>query len=92
MLCGYSYSGFLYFMPQLISEFSTSQIYLIMLFQQISIVPGSLLAGFLVETRLGRRQTLSIAYMVGGIFMGLLIINKEIIFVGVILGRNYYNI
>ena len=92
LLAGYAYTGFLYFMPELLSNFPTSQAYLIILFQQISTIPGSFTAGWLVETRLGRKRTLFISYIVAGTFIGLLVFSREIIYVRFILGRNIFNL
>jgi predicted MFS family arabinose efflux permease len=53
----FCYVGFLFFMPQFLSEFSTSTAYGIMLLQQVSGAPGVFLGMYLQKTKLGRKGT-----------------------------------
>ncbi|OMJ67349.1 hypothetical protein SteCoe_35510 [Stentor coeruleus] len=67
MITHYSFSGFLYFMPEFLSEFSTSTAYAIILIQQLCGIPGVILGTYLVETRLGRRLTTNIFNILSGV-------------------------
>lgn len=66
MITHYSFSGFLYFMPEFLSEFSTSTAYAIILIQQLCGIPGVILGTYLVESRLGRRLTTNIFNILSG--------------------------
>jgi hypothetical protein len=56
-------------MPEFLKEFSTSTSYAIILAQHCCGIPGVLISSKLVETRLGRRYTLTIFYFISGILI-----------------------
>lgn len=69
MLAGYSYAGIMQFMPEFLEEFSTSTSYAIILAQHSCGIPGVFLSSKLVNTRLGRKYTITIFYISCGLFI-----------------------
>lgn len=63
----FAYTGFIDFMPELLSDFSKSESYGIIAFQMLCGFPGVILGTYLVETRLGRKMTGVIFFIVGGL-------------------------
>jgi MFS family permease len=64
----FGYCGFLNFMPEFLSDYSTSTAYIIIFLQQVSGFPGAVLGTFTQETRLGRKYTVIISCVMTGLF------------------------
>ena len=58
---GFAYTSILFFMPELLGNLSTNTAYAIILVQQFCGIPGVAVGTKLVETRLGRRHTISVS-------------------------------
>ena len=54
---GLTVNGFSDFMPEFLSDFSTTKVYTIMLVQTIFSLPGGVIFSYLTQTSLGRRYT-----------------------------------
>ena len=62
-----AYFGFIYFMPEFLSNFSKTESYGIIFIQELCGAPGVIAGTYLVETRLGRRFTTSATFFLSGI-------------------------
>ena len=73
-----TFIGIVAFMPIYLSEFSKSEIFLIIMIQQLFTVPGYLLSPLLVKSKLGRKYSTILHFIFIGIFeVGLMLkINK----------------
>ena len=63
----FSYTGFIAFMPEFLKNFSTTEAYGIIAFQQFCGFPGVIFGTWLVQTRMGRKSSGSIFFIFGGI-------------------------
>ena len=86
----YSYCSIINYMPEFLSEFSTSEAYLMIVIQQICTVPGTILATWLVESTLGRKYTIASAYALSGICCYLFYIDNSPIYVRNIIDLLHY--
>jgi len=68
-LSGYGYSGLLFFMPSFLPTDNNIEAYTVILIQQISGVPGKLLAAYCVDTKLGRKWTTAVGFLATSFFL-----------------------
>ena len=65
-------------MPELLGDLSTSESYMIILIQQLCGAPGIFLGTKLVETRLGRKYTMSVLFGISGLCCVIFYISQNI--------------
>ena len=68
-------------MPEFLSAFSTSEAYFIILIQQLSGIPGIILGSKLVETKLGRKYTSTLAFTLSAICCYLFYVDNSSLYV-----------
>ena len=66
-------------MPEFLGDLSTSTAYGIILIQQASGVPGVILGSWMVETKLGRRYTILIPFMLAAVCCFMFYIEANVI-------------
>ena len=66
-------------MPKFLgSEFSTAQIYLISLLQQLAGIPGSLLGTWVIESKLGRRGALALGFVLSSLASFVFLLSSDL--------------
>ena len=80
----FAYTSILYFMPAFLSKLDIVTAYSIILLQQTLGVPGTLVGSWLVETRLGRKFTITFSFALAGVCCFLFYIEANIISVNII--------
>jgi hypothetical protein len=74
----FAYTSILYFMPVFLAKLDLATAYGIILLQQGLGVPGTMIGSWLVETRLGRKFTITFSFALAGVCCFLFYIEANI--------------
>ncbi|CAG9326762.1 naiP_9 [Blepharisma stoltei] len=77
----FGYANLLMFMPRFLSDYSTLTRYIAIFIQQLSGIPGTFLAAYLVNTKFGRIKTLAMCEFSAALFVFLFLLSSNVVLV-----------